>query len=79
MEKDFQGLINDKTRAGELDAMWQMLDNNGNGIVSLAEIDRMMVSVRARLQLGVLLNLFVYFLCMCECMCIVCVLVCMYL
>jgi len=40
MEAKFVAFINDKT---QLDAQWRALDFNGNGIVSLAELDKWIV------------------------------------
>lgn len=42
-EKDFKDLLSNKARTAELKALWTVLDVNGNGIVSLAEIDKLMV------------------------------------
>ena len=45
VEKEFKDLLGNPKRKADLDALWSQLDFNNNHIVSLAEIDRLMVSV----------------------------------
>jgi len=40
IEKEFQDITNDR---GKLSKLWNRLDYNGNGIVSLAEVDKLVV------------------------------------
>ncbi len=44
VEQEFKDLLSNGKRRADLVALWTVLDYNGNGIVSLAEIDKLVVS-----------------------------------